>query len=303
MEHTFAGLQEANKPVGSYLFAGPTGVGKTEVPQQLAKFLGVELIRFDMSEYMDEYSAKNLTGASAGLVGYVQGGLLTNAIAANPACVLLLDEMEKSHPSIQNLLLQVMDNATISDSQGNKVDCSNVIIIMTSNEGVTDISKPTLGFHEATSGDQSANYKEAINKRFPPEFRNRLDDIVIFNHLEKDHITEITKILVKEMNELPAVEKCNLSFSATPRAIQAIAEQGYNKAMGARPIKNFIKKNINHMLSPMILNNTLKDKKVVISYSPKEGGFYIKENPLPKSKQPKAEQTTTDIAEPAPVRM
>lgn len=105
------------------------------------------------------------------------------------------------------------------------------------------------------------------------------------------------------MNELPAVEKCNLSFSATPRAIQAIAEQGYNKAMGARPIKNFIKKNINHMLSPMILNNTLKDKKVVISYSPKEGGFYIKENPLPKSKQPKAEQTTTDIAEPAPVRM
>lgn len=306
MKRAFAGLKEANKPVGSYLFAGPTGVGKTEIAQQLSEFLGVGLVRFDMSEYMDEYSAKNLTGASAGLVGYDNGGLLTNAITENPACVLLLDEVEKAHPQVLNTLLQVMDNASLTDSSGVTVDFSNVIMIMTSNIGATDISKPSMGFAETNSSDQNADYSAAINKHLRPEFRNRLDKIVTFDHLSHDHITEIAKIFVKEMNKLPAAEHNNITFAATPRAIEAMVEQSYDKAMGARPLKRFMNENIKDMMADKILHEGVKDKKLVISYSDKKGGFRIDEKPLPKSKQPKQEvvaeqpdSTPTATAKPA----
>lgn len=306
MKRAFAGLKEANKPVGSYLFAGPTGVGKTEIAQQLSEFLDIGLVRIDMSEYVEAHSVSRLLGAPPGYLGADEEGIFMQTVGQQGACVLLLDEMEKAHPQINNVLLQIMDNAAITDAQGNSIDFSNVIIIMTTNEGVTDISKPTMGFNEANASDQNANYNAAINKRFTPEFRNRLDKIVTFDHLEQDHLTEIAKIFVDELNTLPVAEGRNISFSATPRAIKAIVENSYDKAMGARPIKRFLNDKAKDLIADKVLNDDIKDKKLVISYSPKKGGFRIDEKPLPKSKQPKQEavaeqpdSTPTATAKPA----
>ena len=303
MKRAFAGLQEANKPVGSYLFAGPTGVGKTEIAQQLAEFLDIKLVRFDMSEYMDEYSAKNLTGSSAGLVGYEQGGLLTNAIAKNPQCVLLLDEMDKAHNSIANVLLQVMDNASLTDSKGKTVDFSNVVLIMTTNAGASDISKAPPSFLQPHANDQVADYNQAIKTSFTPEFRNRLDKVVTFDHLEKGHIKEIAKIFVKEMNKLPAAKNRNISFAVNPTAIKAIVEKSYDKAMGARPVKRFMNDAIKDMIGNIILEKNVKEKKMVICYSPEKDSFHIEQKPLPKSHISKKATAATASPGPEPVSM
>lgn len=303
MKRAFAGLKEANKPVGSYLFAGPTGVGKTEIAQQLSEFLDIELVRIDMSEYMEPHSVSRLLGSPPGYIGSDEEGIFMQTIGEHGACVLLLDEIEKAHPQINNVLLQIMDNAAITDTHGNTIDFSNVVLIMTTNEGVTDISKPTMGFNETSNADQSANYNAAINKRFTPEFRNRLDKIVTFDHLEQEHLTEIAKIFVKELNKLPAAEGRNLSFSATPSAIKAMVKKSYDKTMGARPIKRFMNDSAKDLMADKILTEDIRDKKLVIAYSEKKGGFRIDEKPLPKGKQPKQEPAISENVAPEPANM
>lgn len=283
-----AGLQEPNKPLGSYLFAGPTGVGKTEVAKQLAETLNMKLLRFDMSEYMEDFTVTNLIGSPAGYLGHDKGGLLTNAVDENPHCVLLLDEIEKAHPDVYNILLQVMDDGRLTDSHGKTIDFTNVILVMTSNAGALDISQPKKQFgfggkdtESNHASDQKASYDAAIKSTFRPEFRNRLDDIITFEHLTRDQITQIARIFIDEMNDLPAAHKLNLDFYATDEAIDALVEKGYDKAMGARPLKRIIKNDIKPMLSNMILEGRLKDDEVIISYSADDDAFWIDARPLP----------------------
>ncbi|MBB2896181.1 MULTISPECIES: ATP-dependent Clp protease ATP-binding subunit ClpA [Pseudomonas] len=249
-----AGLKSPDKPVGSFLFAGPTGVGKTEVARQLAKAMGVELVRFDMSEYMERHTVSRLIGAPPGYVGFDQGGLLTEAITKTPHCVLLLDEIEKAHPEVFNLLLQVMDHGTLTDNNGRKADFRNVILILTTNAGAETASRASIGF---TLQDHTTDAMEVIKKSFTPEFRNRLDTIIQFGRLS----TEVIKSIVdKFLTELQAqLEDKRVQLEVTDAARSWLAERGYDVQMGARPMARLIQDKIKRPLAEQILFGDLAD--------------------------------------------
>ncbi|WP_251360234.1 ATP-dependent Clp protease ATP-binding subunit ClpA [Kangiella sp. TOML190] len=244
-----AGLGQENKPVGSFLFAGPTGVGKTEVTKQLAGLMGVELIRFDMSEYMERHTVSRLIGAPPGYVGYDQGGLLTEAINKNPHAVLLLDEIEKAHPDVFNLLLQVMDNGTLTDNNGRKADFRNVVLVMTSNAGAQELSKANMGFKGQE--DYSRDNVEAINRTFSPEFRNRLDSIVWFKALPPKVILSIVDKFLTELQGQLDEKQVNLHVNDQAR--QHLADLGYDIRMGARPMERVISDSIRKPLANELL--------------------------------------------------
>jgi ATP-dependent Clp protease ATP-binding subunit ClpA len=243
-----SGLGDQRKPVGSFLFSGPTGVGKTEVTRQLAIAMGVEFVRFDMSEYMERHTVSRLIGAPPGYVGFDQGGLLTEAIAKHPHCVLLLDEIEKAHPDVFNLLLQVMDHGTLTDNNGRKADFRHVIIVMTTNAGAFEMSRPSIGF---TQSDTGADGMEAIRRLFSPEFRNRLDAVIQFGALDQDTIERVVdKLLVEAEAQL---EQKRVSISVDEPARRWIAKRGYDPKMGARPMARIIQEFIKRPLAEELL--------------------------------------------------
>ena len=248
-----AGLREPDKPIGSYLFAGPTGVGKTEVAKQLAMTQGLELLRFDMSEYMERHTVSRLIGAPPGYVGYDQGGLLTDAVNQNPHSVLLLDEIEKAHPDIYNILLQVMDNGFLTDANGRKVDFRNVIIIMTTNAGAADAAKAEIGFGRGMKDDEQ---DAAIKRRFTPEFRNRLDAVVSFAPLSPEDIAKVVDKFVIQLEAQLADRK--IEFELTKGANVWLASKGYDKRYGARPLGRTIQEYIKKPLADEILFGKLK---------------------------------------------
>src|SRR3989338_7661968 len=249
-----AGLNHPDKPIGSYLFSGPTGVGKTEVSRQLAKILGIELVRFDMSEYMERHTVSRLIGAPPGYVGFDQGGLLTEAITKTPHCVLLLDEIEKAHPEVFNLLLQVMDHGTLTDNNGRKADFRNVIVIMTTNAGAETAARASIGF---THQDHSSDAMEVIKKSFTPEFRNRLDTIIQFGRLSHEVIKSIVD---KFLTELQAqLEDKRVTLEVSDAARSWLAESGYDVQMGARPMARLIQDKIKRPLAEEILFGELAE--------------------------------------------
>jgi ATP-dependent Clp protease ATP-binding subunit ClpA len=253
-----AGLREAQKPIGSFLFAGPTGVGKTEVTRQLAKVLGVELIRFDMSEYMERHAVSRLIGAPPGYVGFDQGGLLTEEVSKHPHAVLLLDEIEKAHPDVFNLLLQVMDHGTLTDNNGRKADFRNIILIMTTNAGATEGGRASIGF---TQQDHSSDSMKVIERAFSPEFRNRLDTVVQFAPLSIDIIGQVVDKFMFEL-ETQLAEK-RVSVVLEPEARQWLAEHGFDPQMGARPMSRVIQEKIKKRLAEDILFGKLSQGGIV----------------------------------------
>ncbi|MGB9823352.1 ATP-dependent Clp protease ATP-binding subunit ClpA [Thermodesulfovibrio sp.] len=256
-----AGLKEPQRPIGCFLFTGPTGVGKTELARQLANILGISFIRFDMSEYMEKHSVAKLIGAPPGYIGFEQGGLLTEQIRKNPHCVLLLDEIEKAHEDIFNVLLQVMDYGTLTDNTGRKADMRNVILIMTSNIGVREMERPVIGFGDRSS-DQLRKSKEAVERLFSPEFRNRLDGIVTFNPLPEDIVLKIVDKFIKELNEQLASK--NIFVEITEKTRKWIAQKGFDPKFGARPLQRIIQREIKVPLVEEILFGRLKQGGKVI---------------------------------------
>ena len=249
-----SGLREDEKPIGAFLFAGPTGVGKTEVTRQLSHCMGVELIRFDMSEYMERHTVSRLIGAPPGYVGFDQGGLLTEAVTKNPHAVILLDEIEKAHPEVFNLLLQVMDHGTLTDNNGRKADFRNVIIVMTTNAGAQEMSRASIGF---TQQDHSSDGMEIIRKQFSPEFRNRLDAIIQFASLDHRSIKRVVDKLVVELEA--KLDSNNVTIELDDRAREWIAERGYDPKMGARPMARIIQEHIKRPLAEELLFGSLAD--------------------------------------------
>ena len=249
-----AGLRQPEKPIGSYLFSGPTGVGKTEVAKQLASVLGVEFLRFDMSEYMERHTVSRLIGAPPGYVGFDQGGLLTDGIDQHPHCVLLLDEIEKAHGDLFNILLQVMDHGKLTDHNGKKIDFRNVVLIMTTNAGASDAAKDAIGFGR---GKRDGEDEEAIKKLFTPEFRNRLDSIISFAPLTRATIDKVVEKFVLEL-EAQLADR-DVTFDLTPEATRWLGEKGYDDAFGARPLARVIQDNIKKPLADEILFGKLKD--------------------------------------------
>jgi len=243
-----AGLREPEKPIGNYLFAGPTGVGKTEVAKQLADILGVEMLRFDMSEYMEKHAVSRLIGAPPGYVGFDQGGMLTDGVDQHPHCVLLLDEMEKAHPDVYNILLQVMDHGKLTDHNGCTVDFRNVVLIMTSNAGASEMAKAAIGFgRDRREGEDTA----AIERTFTPEFRNRLDAVISFGALDKDTILQVVEKFVLQL-EVQLMDRGVTIELSTPAA-QWLADKGYDDRMGARPLARTIQEHIKKPLAEELL--------------------------------------------------
>ena len=249
-----SGLGNERKPVGSFLFAGPTGVGKTEVTLQLAKALGVELLRFDMSEYMERHTVSRLIGAPPGYVGFEQGGLLTDAVLKHPHCVVLLDEIEKAHSDVFNLLLQVMDNGSLTDNNGRKADFRNVILVMTTNAGVQETQRKSIGFQQQ---DHSFDAMSEINRTFSPEFRNRLDHIIWFNQLSMEVIHQVVDKFVVELQA--QLDAKGVSLEVTTAAREWLAEKGYDKSMGARPMARLIQEKLKKPLANELLFGQLVD--------------------------------------------
>lgn len=248
-----AGLRSGEKPIGSFLLAGPTGVGKTEVTKQLAMQLGLELVRFDMSEYMERHTVSRLIGAPPGYVGFDQGGLLTDAVSKHPHCVVLLDEIEKAHPEVFNLLLQVMDHGTLTDNNGRKADFRNVILVMTTNAGAENVSRRSIGF---TKQDHSSDAFEAINRMFTPEFRNRLDAIVGFEPLGEDVIlTVVDKFLTELQGQL---DEKSVTLEVDEESRLWLVEKGYDRNMGARPMARVIQEHIKKPLAELVLFGALQ---------------------------------------------
>jgi len=270
-----AGLGEEEKPVGSFLFAGPTGVGKTEVTQQLAKVLGVELLRFDMSEYMEKHAVSRLIGAPPGYVGFEQGGLLTDAVIKHPHAVVLLDEIEKAHEDVYNILLQVMDHGTLTDNNGRKADFRNIILVLTTNAGVQETVRQSIGFKQQ---DHSLDAMSEINKVFSPEFRNRLENIVWFNHLDNLVIQQVVDKFIVELQA--QLDEKGVSLELSKAARLWLAEHGYDKTMGARPMKRLIQEHLKKALANELLFGELthggvakvevKKDELVINYENKQ---------------------------------
>lgn len=264
------GLGDPNKPVASFLFAGPTGVGKTEVAKQLAKLLGIELVRFDMSEYMESHTVSRLIGAPPGYVGYDQSGLLTDAVVKTPHCVLLLDELEKSHPDVLNLLLQVMDHGILTDNNGRKADFRHVILIMTTNAGAEELSRGTMGFCDQ---DHTMDSSKIIEKKFAPEFRNRLDAIVQFKPLDKEAIYLIVeKVLAELQGKLTNKRVC---IAVDNDARDWLATHGFDKTMGARPMERLIKEVLKKPLANAMLGGDLAQNGGQVKVSVKKGKIKI----------------------------
>ena len=271
-----AGLGTPGRPVGCFLFTGPTGVGKTEVTRQIARILGVEFMRYDMSEYMEKHAVARLIGAPPGYIGFDQGGLLTDGVRKHPHSVLLLDEIEKAHPDLFNILLQVMDHATLTDNNGKKADFRNVILMMTSNAGTREMSQATIGFGDV-SKDTASKGKVAIEKMFSPEFRNRLDEAIHFNSLDLEIMEKVVDKFMLELNEQLGVKKVVLTISDTVRSW--LAKEGYDPQYGARPLARVIQTEIKDALSDEILfgcmqkggevHVDLEDDKLVFDYGPK----------------------------------
>ena len=249
-----SGLAHEDKPMGSFLFAGPTGVGKTEICKQLARIMGVKLLRFDMSEYMERHSMSKLIGSPPGYVGYDEGGLLTEAVNANPYAVLLLDEVEKAHPDIFNLLLQVMDNGKLTDANGREIDFRNVILVMTSNVGAQNVQRASIGFSEQ---DHSLDYEGELKKTFTPEFRNRLSEIIYFNSLNEETIVYVVNKFLFELES--ALEDKKVSLVVSDAARKWFAKNGYDAKMGARPMSRLIEKEIRKPLADELLFGKLVD--------------------------------------------
>ena len=250
-----SGLGHPEKPIGAFLFAGPTGVGKTEVTRQLAHNMGVELIRFDMSEYMESHTVSRLIGAPPGYVGFDQGGLLTDAIIKQPHAVLLLDEIEKAHPDVFNLLLQVMDHGTLTDNNGRKADFRHVVLVMTSNAGAAEMSKTSIGF---TKQEHQTDGSEAVKRTFTPEFRNRLDGIIHFKPLDKDAILRVADKAVLELEML--LQDKNVTIEIDNAARQWLADHGYDLLMGARPMSRLVQEKIKRPLADELLFGKLSQR-------------------------------------------
>ena len=249
-----AGLREPEKPIGNYLFSGPTGVGKTEVAKQLSETLGVKLVRFDMSEYMERHTVSRLIGAPPGYVGFDQGGLLTDAIDQNPHAILLLDEIEKAHPDLFNLLLQVMDHGKLTDSNGKSVDFRNVILIMTTNAGAQEMSKQAIGFGRGNKLDAD---QEAIERAFTPEFRNRLDAIIPFGALPGNVVRLVVDKFIMQLEMQLADRSVEVELEDSAR--DWLAEKGYDAAYGARPLARVIQEHIKKPLAEMMLFGDLAE--------------------------------------------
>ena len=268
-----SGLGNEDKPVGSFLFAGPTGVGKTEVTRQLARIMGLELVRFDMSEYMERHTVSRLIGAPPGYVGYDQGGLLTEAITKNPHVVLLLDEVEKAHPDVFNLLLQVMDHGTLTDNNGRKADFRNVVVVMTTNAGAQETTRASIGF---TRQDHSSDAMEAIKRLFTPEFRNRLDAVVQFNPLDPANITRVVDKFIFELEA--QLHEQNVTIEVDSAARIWLAERGYDPKMGARPMARTIQQYIKKPLAEELLFGELaQGGHLIVHLESDELTFEIKE--------------------------
>jgi ATP-dependent Clp protease ATP-binding subunit ClpA len=285
---TRAGLGEEATPIGSFLFAGPTGVGKTEVTRQLAMTMGIELIRFDMSEYMEAHSVSRLVGAPPGYVGFDQGGLLTEAVTRNPHAVLLLDEIEKAHPDVFNILLQVMDHGTLTDTNGRQADFRNVIMVMTTNAGAAQSARRSIGF---TEQDHSTDTIEVIRKTFAPEFRNRLDAIINFKSLDMPVILLVVDKFILELEEQLALKDVSITVSKAAR--EWLAEQGFDPKMGARPMKRVIQEQIKRPLADDLLFGALAEGGEAQVYAPGEQDTEAGEKNLvlkvtAKSREPKA---------------
>ena len=267
-----AGLRDAEKPIGSYLFSGPTGVGKTEVARQLAATLGIEITRFDMSEYMERHSVSRLLGAPPGYVGFDQGGLLTDAIDQHPHTVLLLDEIEKAHPDLFNILLQVMDHGKLTDHNGKAVDFRNVILIMTTNAGAADMAKTAIGFgREVRVGED----EEAVKRLFTPEFRNRLDAIIPFAALSPEVVARVVEKFVMQLEAQLADRNVTIELSSAAK--EWLSERGYDPLYGARPLARLIQETIKKPLAEELLFGklvkggsvkvTMKDGKLSFEYT------------------------------------
>ena len=266
-----AGLGLVEKPVGSFLFSGPTGVGKTEVSKQLALIMGIEFIRFDMSEYMERHTVSRLIGAPPGYVGYDQGGQLTESVTKHPHSVILLDEIEKAHPEVFNILLQVMDHGTLTDNNGRKADFRNVVLIMTTNAGAQDMSRASMGFN---TQDHTSDGAEIIKKTFSPEFRNRLDAIINFNPLDIDVIkTVVDKFLVELQAQL---DEKKVQLEVSEQARNWIADKGYDKTMGARPMQRLIQEKIKKPLAEEILFGQFSSTGGVVYVDQEEDGLSLK---------------------------
>ncbi|WP_235041757.1 ATP-dependent Clp protease ATP-binding subunit ClpA [Vreelandella profundi] len=265
-----AGLKSPDKPVGSFLFAGPTGVGKTEVAKQLAHIMGIELVRFDMSEYMERHTVSRLIGAPPGYVGYDQGGLLTEAVTKQPHCVLLLDEIEKAHPEVFNLLLQVMDHGRLTDNNGRQADFRHVILIMTSNAGAEQASRRSIGFQHQ---DHSTDAMEVIRRTFSPEFRNRLDGIIQFHALP---VSVVRNVVDKFLIELQAqLDEKRVQMDVDDTARNWLADKGYDPDMGARPMARLIQEKLKKPLAEMILFGELAESGGIVHVSLEDGELHI----------------------------
>ena len=283
-----SGLGKPDKPIGSFLFSGPTGVGKTEVAKQLAYVLGIELIRFDMSEYMERHAVSRLIGAPPGYVGFDQGGLLTEAVTKKPHCVLLLDEIEKAHPDVFNVLLQVMDHGTLTDNNGRKADFRNVIIVMTTNAGAETMNKSTIGFTTAREqGDEMADVK----RMFTPEFRNRLDAVVSFRSLDEDVILRVVDKFLLQLEAQLAEKKVEVAFTDELR--KHLAKTGFDPLMGARPMQRLIQDTIRRALADELLFGRLVDGGRLTVDVDAEGKTLLDIQPPKRSDKPKAEPATT----------
>ncbi|WP_133366349.1 ATP-dependent Clp protease ATP-binding subunit ClpA [Qipengyuania sediminis] len=254
MKLSRAGLRDPDKPIGSFLFSGPTGVGKTEVARQLASIMGIEIKRFDMSEYMERHSVSRLIGAPPGYVGYDQGGLLTDAVDQNPHCVLLLDEIEKAHPDLFNILLQVMDNGRLTDHHGKTVDFRNVVLIMTTNAGASDMASQGIGFGDVSKEDAG---EEAVKRMFSPEFRNRLDAVVPFAYLGKETVGRVVDKFILQLELQLAEQNVHIQFDRESR--EWLADKGYDKLYGARPMSRLIQEKIKQPLAEELLFGKLAD--------------------------------------------
>ena len=285
-----AGLREPEKPIGNYLFAGPTGVGKTEVAKQLASTLGVELLRFDMSEYMEKHAVSRLIGAPPGYVGFDQGGLLTDGVDQHPHCVLLLDEIEKAHPDVYNILLQVMDHGKLTDHNGRQVDFRNVILIMTSNAGAADMARAAIGFgRERREGEDT----EAIERTFSPEFRNRLDAVISFAPLSREVVVHVVEKFVLQL-EAQLMDR-NVHIELTPEAADWLAEKGYDDRMGARPLARVIQEHIKKPLAEELLFGRLNKGGVVrVKIEDDKPGFDITGPDAPRISKSRTPLLTAD---------